>query len=249
MRSGCLVLCYHAVSDTWKDPLAVSPLALERQVRLLLARGYTAVGATAVLDNRPRTFHITFDDAFRSVERVLGALERLAVPCTIFACAGLAEHGARFPVPELRDRLPPDEDELLTMRWEMLRALAERGVEIGSHTVSHRHLPALDQEDLLAELLDSRERLEERLDRPCRFLAYPYGDHDARVRAAARAANYAAAFTLEPPRGGHDPLALPRVGVYRRDSILRFSAKVSRTRQRVMAVSRGSVFSGLRADR
>lgn len=244
MRSGCLVLCYHAVTDAWDDPLATEPQTLERQIKLLLARGYTAVSAEEALANRPRTLHVTFDDAFRSVAGVLGALERLNVPVTIFACARFADDGGHFRVSELRRRVPPDEDELLTMPWQTLRELAERGVEMGSHTVSHAHLPELGQDELLAELRDSRERMDDQLGRPCRFLAYPYGQHDARVHAAARAAGYTAAFTLDPPTGAFEPLAVPRVGVYRGDRRLRFALKTSRLRQPVMAAR-----AGLRSSR
>jgi hypothetical protein len=47
------------------------------------------------------------------------------------------------------------------------------------------------------------------------LLAYPYGDHDERVRSAAAAAGYRAAFTTEPGRNGAgiDPYCLRRLGV------------------------------------
>ena len=64
------------------------------------------------------------------------------------------------------------------MTWDELRALAERGVEIGSHTLTHPHLPLLSDEELLRELGDSREQFEAELNRPCRYLAYPYGEND-----------------------------------------------------------------------
>lgn len=231
MAVGSLVLCYHAVSDTWNDPLATGPQAFERQIKALLRRGYIGVTADEALANRPRTLHVTFDDAFRSVAGVLELLERLGVPVTIFACAGFADDGGHFRVPELRDRTPADEDELLTMPWEMLRELVDRGVEIGSHTVSHPHLPTLGDDELRTELQVARELFADRLGRPCRFLAYPYGHHDGRVQAAARRAGYAGAFTLDPRTGGvPDRVAAPRVGVYRGDGALLFRLKTSRLR-------------------
>jgi peptidoglycan/xylan/chitin deacetylase (PgdA/CDA1 family) len=235
MRFGSLVLCYHAVSDTWDDPLATGAARLEAQIKLLLSRGYKAVSGEGALANRPRTLHVTFDDAFANVSSALGVLERLRVPATIFACAGLADEGAHMRVAELRDRAPANDDELLTMSWDALRDVTERGAEIGSHTVSHAHLSALGDDELRRELGASRERVEAQLDRPCRLLAYPYGEHDARVRAAARAAGYTAAFALDPPTGAIDPWAVPRVGVYRADTLWRFALKTTRLRQPVMA--------------
>ncbi|MGI8730064.1 MAG: polysaccharide deacetylase family protein [Solirubrobacteraceae bacterium] len=187
------------------------------------------------LADRSRTLHVTFDDAFRSVASVLDELERLSVPVTIFACTGLAEDGGQFRVPEMRHRLPADEDELNTMPWDTLRELAERGVEIGSHTVSHPHLPELGQAELLAELRDSRERIEDELEQPCPLLAYPYGHHDARVRAAARSVGYTGAFTLGSPTVAFEHRAVPRVGVYDRDGSLRLALKTSPLRRRLTA--------------
>jgi peptidoglycan/xylan/chitin deacetylase (PgdA/CDA1 family) len=72
---------------------------------------------------------------------------------------------------------------------------------------------------------EARERIAAELRRPCRFLAYPYGEHDARVRAAARAAGYEAAFALRSSEWRPDRYALPRVDLYRRDGDLRARLK------------------------
>jgi peptidoglycan/xylan/chitin deacetylase (PgdA/CDA1 family) len=170
---------------------------------------------------------VTFDDAYRSVENVLPSLDRLGVPATIFACSRFADAAAPLAVPELASQ---PETELLTMGWDELREHAARGVEIGSHTVSHPHLPRLGDGEIERELRESRERIEAELGRRCRFVAYPYGEEDARCRAAARAAGYEAAFAL--PRFG-DPLeenlyALPRLGLFRGDGVLRAVFKASR---------------------
>ena len=222
-----LVLCYHAVTERWQDPLAVPPSAFERQLRLLLRARLEPVDIDGVLANRRRTFHVTFDDAYRSVAPVVPLLERLGVPVTIFACTDLAQRGDAMAVPELDGRAGPHPEELLTMRWEALAELAGRGVEIGSHTASHPHLPALSDDELRRELAGSRERVEARLGRPCRFLSYPFGEEDARVQAAAKAAGYVAAFTLRGDFGSPPPHALPRVDIYRADGPARFALKAS----------------------
>jgi peptidoglycan/xylan/chitin deacetylase (PgdA/CDA1 family) len=100
-------------------------------------------------------------------------------------------------------------------------------VEIGSHTVSHPHLPRLTDAELQRELRESRERIADELARPCRYLAYPFGNEDARVRSAAAAAGYDAAFALPGREDRIDRFALPRVGVYRRDSPMRFRLKTA----------------------
>jgi peptidoglycan/xylan/chitin deacetylase (PgdA/CDA1 family) len=99
------------------------------------------------------------------------------------------------------------------------------GVEIGSHTVSHPHLTRLSDAELQRELGESKQRLEDELAAPCRFLAYPYGEHDERVRAAARAAGYAGAFALR--AGDGDTFAIPRIDLYRSDGRRRVALKTS----------------------
>jgi peptidoglycan/xylan/chitin deacetylase (PgdA/CDA1 family) len=222
-----LVLCYHAVSHRWPDPLAVPVEALEQQLRMLLRAGMRPVPAAGVMANRRRTFHVTFDDAYRSVRTAVPVLERLGIPATVFVCSDHACSGRRLDVPELRDRMGPDPDELLTMSWETLRELAERGVEIGSHSASHAHLTELGDDELRHELAGSREQIEDELGRPCRFLSYPYGEDDVRVRAAAQHAGYQAAYTLRAHRRRAGAFGLPRVDVYGWDGMGRFAVKAS----------------------
>jgi peptidoglycan/xylan/chitin deacetylase (PgdA/CDA1 family) len=222
-----LVLCYHGVSARW--PGGVPPERLRAQLQLLLARGYRGVGFGEAMRARTRrVLAVTFDDAYRSVlERGLPVLEALGVPATVFVptdFAGVAP--AAWPGTDVWLGTA-FEDELAVMTWAELDRLASAGWEIGSHSCSHPRLTELDDAALDHELRASRARVEAELQRPCTSLAYPYGDWDQRVAAAAAAAGYRAACTL--PESLHRPSALawPRVGIYRRDGARIFQLKVS----------------------
>jgi peptidoglycan/xylan/chitin deacetylase (PgdA/CDA1 family) len=165
---------------------------------------------------RFRTVHATFDDAFRSAATIFPVLRDLGVTLQIFVCTQYAREGAPLTIPELAG---DDPAELATMTWEELRAHADDGVRIGSHAVTHPHLPALGDLELRVELEDSKVAIEYELGCPCTDLAYPYGEHDARVREAARAAGYERGFALRGSR--HDPYALPRLDLYRRHTVPR----------------------------
>jgi len=220
-----LVLCYHAVSATWEHQLSSKPEAIARQLGLLL-RWYRPVTAAEVLTAGRRGLHVTFDDAFRSVPTVLPTLQRLGVPATIFVCSDYADSGRELEVTELLDEVAAYPAELATLRWDELRALAEDGVEIGSHTASHPRLTQLGDSELHRELSKSRERIADEVGRPCRYLAYPYGDEDRRVRAAARGAGYAAAFALPGATAPVDTFGIPRLGIWRKDHLLRMVARI-----------------------
>ena len=233
-----VVLCYHATSADWDHHLSVAPDAVERHIRLLLARRYRAAPAAALVPGRGRLFHVTFDDAFSSVLDALPVLERHGVRATVFACTALADDGRTFPIVEHTGDASPAESNLRTLTWDELRGVVERGHEVGSHTVSHPHLTRLSDRELTRELDESRERLESELGRPCRFLAYPYGDHDGRVRMAAREAGYEAAFALPGRSRPYDPFGIPRLGIWRKDGLPRFWVKTSPARRPIGALRR-----------
>jgi peptidoglycan/xylan/chitin deacetylase (PgdA/CDA1 family) len=201
-RVAPLVLCYHAVSSTWEHRLAIDPELLLGQVRVL---------------SRVRRLRITFDDAYRSASNVIPELQRLGSPVTVFVCTALARRGSPLTIPELAG---DDTGELATMDWDELRALNRSGVDIGSHGVSHPRLPELTDAELRDELVDSKAEIESELGGSCTELAYPYGEHDARVRAAARAAGYTRAFGLW-RSADDDPYAARRLDLYRRHTPFR----------------------------
>ena len=165
---------------------------------------------------RFRRIRASFDDAFRTSASVFPALERMGVPVQIFVCSGYAGDGAPLTIPELAG---DDPEQLATMTWDELRAHAEGGVQIGSHGVAHAHLTRLSDDELQRELTESKQQIEDELRRPCRDFAYPYGEHDERVRAATRAAGYERAFGLR--ERTRDPFALRRVDLYRRQTPVR----------------------------
>ncbi len=236
-RWRALVLCYHAVSEDWPHALSLPLETIERQLTGLVRRGFRPASAAELVHNGGRLLHVTFDDAFRSVEGALPLLERLGVPATVFACPGFAAGGRTFDVPELAEDARRFPEALATMDWDALRGLAERGIEVGSHTVTHPYLPRLGDVELQQELRDSRARLEDELGRPCRLLAYPYGEEDARVRAAAAAAGYQTAFALPGREDRIDRFALPRLGAYRGDRGLRWLLKTSAWTRRPAAAA------------
>lgn len=98
------------------------------------------------------------------------------------------------------------------MTWEQVTEVAERGIEIGSHTDTHPLLTFEDDEALAREVRRSRELLEERLGAPVRAFAYPNGDWDPRVREWVIRAGYSCAFTTQPGcfENGDDRFGIPR---------------------------------------
>jgi peptidoglycan/xylan/chitin deacetylase (PgdA/CDA1 family) len=238
-RATVLVLCYHAVSDRWPAPLSVRPARLEAQLRLLRLRGYRGTtfhdAVTSPLEHR--TFAITFDDAFRSViELAFPILSRAGVPGTVFVPTAFADSGQPLEWAGIDHWAGGRHTaELAPMGWDELRTLAAAGWEIGSHSRSHPRLTRVDDATLDAELTESRAACQRALDRSCLSVAYPYGDVDARVVAAAHRAGYEAGAGLPVRPGPPRRLDWPRVGVYHADQLWRFQLKTSPLVRRLRA--------------
>jgi peptidoglycan/xylan/chitin deacetylase (PgdA/CDA1 family) len=191
----------------------VTPDALHAQLNHVAARGYRwATFTDAVLGSEPeRVAAITFDDGIASaVEHGAPILEELGAPGTMFLAVEMLGWGGRLDPAGAAQ-------------------LAERGWEIGSHTMTHPVLTNVDDEMLEAELQESKRELEQITGRTCAAVSYPTGRCDGRVVAAARAAGYLAGAGLEgaieTPTG---PFAWPRVGVRGDDSLNVFRVKCSR---------------------
>ena len=212
--------------------MSVTPGRMREQLAALAGRGYRGATFLEAATDPPaeRTVAVTFDDSYRSVTE-LGRpiLDELGWPGTVFvptAYAGAEEPRGWDGTEEWLST--PHAAELTPMSWAELAELRDAGWEIGSHTREHPHLPECDDDRLAAELAGSKADCERELGPPCETLAYPYGDLDERVVAAAVDAGYSAAAALPGGNGaGPDPHAYPRVGVWSDTGGLRFRLKAS----------------------
>lgn len=99
---------------------------------------------------------------------------------------------------------------------EMVCTLAQQGIEIGGHTVTHPILTSLDDKDAFYEIEGGKKQLEQITGKPVRLFAYPNGkvgmDFDERHVAMAKEAGFTAAFTTALGSATHknDPFQLPR---------------------------------------
>lgn len=88
-------------------------------------------------------------------------------------------------------------------------------VEVGAHTMSHPLLPRLSPDNQYAEIVTSKEYLEDLLDRPVDAFSYPFGGRSAQtVDAVARAGFESAVTTVqETTTAYNNSYELPRFDV------------------------------------
>lgn len=199
------VLTYHRFADEARSPFSVAPAVLERQMAWLGRSGLAAGTelAVAVVEGRAaggQGVIVTMDDGDPTVIRTAAPIfERYRIPYVVFAVPGRIGRADHMSVAELR-------------------TLSDLGVEIGSHTMTHRSVTGLSPRELAAELGDSRKAIEDITGRAVHSFAYPFGtlrDFGPREAEALRQAGYRLAFTSQ--HGalavGQDPMMLPRIKI------------------------------------
>jgi peptidoglycan/xylan/chitin deacetylase (PgdA/CDA1 family) len=205
------------------------PDRFEAQMRYLCESGHTLLDldqiAAAIEGKHPwpaTGVAVTFDDGFRDTFRyALPTLTRYKIPATMFM---LAERlGAR------NDWMTPRgfPERALMSQSEML-GMQAAGVCIGSHTCSHPRLPQLDAARSVAEIRESRERLQVLTGAAVSHFAYPFGLFDDREVKAVAAAGYRTACSTRPGFNGENSTAhmLRRIEIYGSDSLWQFKQKL-----------------------
>lgn len=101
------------------------------------------------------------------------------------------------------------------MTWAQVRRLADEGMEIASHTLTHPHLSRIGDDDVRRELGESRRTLELRIARSVTRISYPHGSFDQRTERIAAETGYTSAFTSRPWFKGDrpSPYAIPRINI------------------------------------
>jgi peptidoglycan/xylan/chitin deacetylase (PgdA/CDA1 family) len=172
----------------WWERIAVMLAAARRKglraVSVALPPGPASPAAAVAFDaSEPR--------ALETVGRVVKSTAGLDLERFLTALGAALDE----PWTVARDRELADR---LIMTWDQVRALAAAGMDVESHTRSHRVLQTVPTAELADELAGSRRDLERALGRPVRALAYPVGHSlagDPVLRGAVTGAGYRLGFT------------------------------------------------------
>jgi peptidoglycan/xylan/chitin deacetylase (PgdA/CDA1 family) len=178
---------YHRLT-AGSDPHPYS-LAADRfraQLALLRALGYRSVSpgeiARAVRSGAPlprRAVSITFDDGYRDTLTVaLPILRQFGFTAVCYVVqdrvGGISDWTTPAPL----------------MNWSEVEEWLRAGMDIGSHSRTHRDLTSLGAAELRHEVESSRALLEDRLGRPMSSFAYPFNRFGPRELDTVAAAGY-----------------------------------------------------------
>ena len=211
-----LILMYHDLAADGVDtpaghrPYVLEPATFRAQMQRVAAQGLPVPTVTEWCVHRPsgRAVLLTFDDGHVSNhDEALPILVECGLRATFFVTAGSIGTGT-------------------TMDWPRIRAMHAAGMEIGSHTVTHRPPSTLDDTALRWELVESRRMLEDGLGAPVTSISSPTGFFNPRMPALAREAGYQAVCfgTAGLAADDADALLLKRIAVKRSTTTGQFGA-------------------------
>lgn len=212
------VLMYHSIDkNPGNSKIIVTPQDFEAQMRYLKSHGVKVITLEELIDlikankRLPRkTVAITFDDGYENnYTYAYPILKKNNFPATIFVIVdSIGKNGY--------------------MTEEQLKELHLNKIDIGSHSLTHRWLPKVKEEDLIKEIFDSKKILENFF--RVKFFCYPAGGFNEKVKAIVKSAGYSGACTTDPGRrfSNCDIFALKRVRVSGgKNNLLVFRLKIS----------------------
>jgi peptidoglycan/xylan/chitin deacetylase (PgdA/CDA1 family) len=244
------VLCYHIVEAPAAPRMHIDRETFRQQLRYLEMTGYNVVPLRHVYEyvtgkraSLPKNaVVITIDDGWRSTyTEAFPELQKRKFPFTVFIYPNIIGKTSN------------------ALTWAQIREMADAGVDIQSHALTHpfltkrRHRSMSDEQYsqwLAKELAESRRILEKESGKKVQYLAYPYGDYDDRVAAAAAKAGYTAALTCDFGRvkKGSDPLKMKRFVIDDKMDFAAFRKYLGATPMQVAEVTPkpGTIDAGVR---
>jgi peptidoglycan/xylan/chitin deacetylase (PgdA/CDA1 family) len=174
-QQGMPILMYHGI----REPKAGSrpyyetctrPELFERHMDFLAENGYTALTLAAGLrlfsESRlpKRSVVLTFDDGFQDFYlNAFEILQQRNFGATVFVITGLTGDYERCSFKGIP-----------CLTWKEIEEVHAAGIEIGSHTVTHRELAYLGEDDIRQELQYSKESIEQALGSAVCSFSYPF---------------------------------------------------------------------------
>jgi len=164
------ILMYHHVTEAsaakaiLATNLNVTPETFRSQIDYLLGKGYTFLRLDEMVDRIKngslpnKSVVLTFDDGYTDFyDYVFPILREKGIKATLFVISQYAG-GERYA------------------GWGEIKEMSDSGlVLIGNHTLNHHALPSLNKEDEYNQIVSARQIIEEHINRPVLYFAYPYG--------------------------------------------------------------------------
>lgn len=211
------VILYHSIRYEKGNSVRLPPESFERQMKWLKDNGYNTLGIDEFFDCisgkkavTARSVLITFDDGYTdNYTTAYKVLKNYGFKAVIFVITHYVGKGG-----------------FLTER--QLREMSADGIDIQSHTASHRKLDELPYGKQFEEMKESREYLRKLTGKSAAYLSYPHGRYDKSTLRIAKELGYKLAFTVDGKIAvaGCDPYRVSRINIGGFDGLKKFVEKL-----------------------
>jgi peptidoglycan/xylan/chitin deacetylase (PgdA/CDA1 family) len=206
------ILRYRSVphhSPETAAPRSVPAVRLEEHLSFLVTAGFQLLGLSEALralreDGSRRVVALTFDDALLDFLNAFDLLERFGARATLYV-----------PTDTVGMRVSRWDRGLSRLSWYDLQEIAVAHFEIGSQSVSSRHLDFRSDAAVFAQVRDSKQEIEDHLGLRVESFCSAGGHSSHRLRRAVGAAGYSNACSTfrRVARTQDDVFNLPRLRV------------------------------------
>jgi peptidoglycan/xylan/chitin deacetylase (PgdA/CDA1 family) len=173
------ILLYHSIDADRPKPYGrwvVTPACFEAHLALLQKEGFSPMTVEALASAKAsgkslpaKSVVITFDDGLADfLLNAMPILAKFGFPATLYVTSGHVGSTAEWLA-----HLGQGDRPMLT--WRQIADLANAGIEIGAHSVSHPQLDLIGIEEARRQIIGSRDAIEDMIGRPVRSFAYPHG--------------------------------------------------------------------------
>lgn len=223
-KKGLAILTYHSISNEIEPDEAVTPEEFEKQLQYIkdtfkvISLEEAAEHIQTDIEKVAGSIVITFDDGYRDNYRyAYPLLKKYNFPATIFLVSDFVNSNSS-------KYLSPSE----------IDEMKGNNISFGSHTISHRILTSLRNEEIIREIRDSKDILESQLGRRINSFAYPLGtrvDFNDEIMEIVRTSKYACACSNVYGINDKDTniFALKRIGIETTDNFFLFKKKLNGT--------------------
>ena len=216
MQAKVPILTYHSI-DNSGSVISMASEQFRFQMETLKNRNFHVISLKELVDSmrgkQPldhKTVVITFDDGFNNFyTSAYPVLKEFGYGATVFLVAGYIGKTSLWN--KGRIGLPV----LDLLAWEKVKELSENGIDFGAHTVSHHDLSILPLEQTVQEIYESKEIIQNKIEKEVNFFCYPYGKVDDQIKAIAQKEFYGACSTkMDFVTPKSDIYDLPRIDMY-----------------------------------
>ena len=203
------VLAFSDLNNSRESEHRLSPSAFQKHIQRLKSEGFATLSPMQLIDFMKfpsqiprRSILLTADTESRTfIDQTVPVLMANDFTATLFIAA---------------DRVGEKD----AMTWEQLEQLDKAGFTIGCRGRYGRSLTRRKKGQTFksnfqwieSDLKHAKQRIEDQLGKPCRFLAYPEGSTSPLVSAMVAKIGFSAAFSLSP---GNNPFFIDRFNIHR----------------------------------